>query len=67
MNQKRDPTAPADEQSPTDQDVSEVRANLHKLQSQLIELVSPKGDEQQKIAEDRAEPKSSSPSQRAGG
>ena len=57
MNQKRDPAAPADGQPGKDQDVSEVRANLHKLQSQLIELVSPKGDEQQKIAEDRTEPK----------
>jgi hypothetical protein len=42
-----------------EQDVPEVPANLDKLQSQLGELVSQEGDEQQQqIADDRTEPKS---------
>ena len=58
MKQKRDSAASSDEQSRTQKDIPEVPANLDKLQSQLGELVKPKSNEQQKIADDRTEPKS---------
>ena len=58
MKQKRESESSSNEAARTDQDVPLVPANLDKLKSQLGELLSPKDNEQNQIADDRTDPKS---------